>query len=457
MKKTTTKSIISFLIVLAMFVTMTASTAFAATSSSTPYTHPNTYKNTGNQRVDIIGVAKTQLGYTEGGNGKTRYANNTKYGVWYGENKNYQPWCAMFVSWCANQAGIPTSILKKSACAGVSSNCFNIPYYYGKNFYPKSDKSHDGTNYTPKSGDLFFTKEWKHVGLVYYVDGNNFYTIEGNADPEGKGNDYYVCTRKRAISDCCFGVPNYSNNQSTNTQTQRTTISFNSVSGPGNVVKGNRASIYGTITSSNSNISTVQAVVYRCSDGKKMFDKSVNNINSKSYKLQLSKLDYALPFGTLDVGNYIITFFAKCADGTQASSKSFNFSILSPYTSVNFYLTAANYCYGYPCVNASSNFGRIFPGDRVQVTKVYSNGWAEGRCPWGGPIKTIYFKVNELKFKCTKYINAYSNANATTSAGGRAFPGDVCTLKSINSKTLLCNCPWGRGYKDIYLKLSDMT
>ena len=312
------KRVISILITLCMFFAMTASTVFAS-----PNTHANTYRNTGNQRTDIVGVAKTQLGYTEGRN------NDTKYGDWYGLPN--QPWCAMFVSWCARQAGIPTSVLKNSSCAGASSRYFNISYY-------------DGKNYKPKAGDLFFTKSWSHVGLVERVEGNYFYTIEGNSNSNGSSEGTCVCSNKRYIPNFYFGVPNYKT--------------------------------------------------------------------------------------------------------TTTSITSFN---------TNFYLTAANYCYGYPSVNASSNFGRIFPNDRVQITKIYSNGWAEGKCPWGGPIKTIYFKVNELKFKCTKYINAYSNANGTTSAGGRAFPGDVCTLKSVNSRTLLCNCPWGRGYRDIYLKLSDMT
>ena len=65
--------------------------------------YDNTYSNTGNMRNDIIGVALTQVGYTEGSN------NYTKYGVWYGQPNS--PWCGMFVSWCANQAGVPSSVI----------------------------------------------------------------------------------------------------------------------------------------------------------------------------------------------------------------------------------------------------------------------------------------------------------------------------------------------------------
>ena len=69
----------------------------------------NTYKNTGNMRNDIIGVALTQVGYKEGSN------NYTKYGVWYGLPNS--PWCGMFVSWCAKEAGVPTSVLKRTGIA----------------------------------------------------------------------------------------------------------------------------------------------------------------------------------------------------------------------------------------------------------------------------------------------------------------------------------------------------
>ena len=52
--------------------------------------YENTHSNTGNMRNDIIAVALTQVGYTEGSN------NYTKYGVWYGQPNS--PWCGMFVS-----------------------------------------------------------------------------------------------------------------------------------------------------------------------------------------------------------------------------------------------------------------------------------------------------------------------------------------------------------------------
>ncbi len=154
--------------------------------------YENTHINTGNHRIDIIAVAETQLGYREGTN------NDTKYGTWYGM-KN-QPWCAMFVSWCARQAGVPTNILKNSARANASSSCFNIPYKHG-------------SEYTPQKGDLFFTESWSHVGLVHSVDGAYFYTIEGNSNNSGSSEGIGVFKLRRKISDYYFGIPAYSSNK----------------------------------------------------------------------------------------------------------------------------------------------------------------------------------------------------------------------------------------------------
>jgi len=150
--------------------------------------YENTHINTGDQRVDIISIAKTQVGYMEGEN------NDTKYGTWYGLPN--QPWCAMFVSWCAREAEVPLDILRNCAVAAPDPGYFDIPFY-------------DGENYTPKHGDLFFTKTFSHVGLVDYVDGEYFYTVEGNTNDSGSSMGIGVFTLKRTLKDYYFGVPDY--------------------------------------------------------------------------------------------------------------------------------------------------------------------------------------------------------------------------------------------------------
>lgn len=172
------RSVLILILVIALVI------PFFTTSVNAAY--ENTYYNTGNMRDDIIGVALTQVGYSEGYNGYT------KYGDWYGYP--YLDWCGMFVSWCANEAGIPNSILNRTGIA--DPDCFGLSYM-------------DGYYYTPIKGDLFFKKDFSHVGLVYYTDGDYFYTIEGNTSDVGwEGTSVLIQCRR--ISDCYFSSPDYS-------------------------------------------------------------------------------------------------------------------------------------------------------------------------------------------------------------------------------------------------------
>ena len=164
-------------VLIAVCVLSTAAPAYA-----TPNTHPNTYVNTGNQRADIIGVAATQVGYLEGPN------NDTKYGVWYGINN--LGWCGIFVAWCAEQAGVPTSVLRRT---GVAS-----PEAFGVSVKPEG--------YIPISGDLFFARDNSHVGLVYYVEGEYFYSLEGNTYQQGPEGVYI---RKHKLDAVKYASPNY--------------------------------------------------------------------------------------------------------------------------------------------------------------------------------------------------------------------------------------------------------
>ena len=178
MSKKHMRSIIIMILVVALTI------PFFATPVSAAY--ENTYTNTGNMRDDIIGVALTQVGYTEGSN------NYTKYGVWYGLSNS--PWCGMFVSWCANEAGIPSSVLKRTGLANPKN--FGLTYQ-------------SGNEYTPQKGDLFFKKNFSHVGLVYYTEGDYFYTLEGNTSTTSYDGNC-VMIRKRKISDFYFSSPSYS-------------------------------------------------------------------------------------------------------------------------------------------------------------------------------------------------------------------------------------------------------
>lgn len=145
--------------------------------------------------MGIVDVALSQEGTTEAtGN------NDVKYNDWYyGRHVSggSYPWCAVFVSWCANQAGCLNAIGGKTASVSTL-------YTYFKNkglFQPK------GNGYRPKAGDILIQKSGgaSHTGIVYASDASKFYTIEGNTS-----NGVYK--RSYSYSDSKltgFGTPNY--------------------------------------------------------------------------------------------------------------------------------------------------------------------------------------------------------------------------------------------------------
>ena len=108
---------------------------------------------TGNQRTDIVNVAKSQVGYQEGSSSSqlagTSYGgrNYTEYGRWYGLQ---DMWCAMFVSWCANTAGVSTSIVPKHAYTPSGLQWFkDRGRAYSRSTVAKG-------NYTPQPGDIIY-------------------------------------------------------------------------------------------------------------------------------------------------------------------------------------------------------------------------------------------------------------------------------------------------------------
>ena len=143
----------------------------------------------------LVKIATEELGYVEGDN------NNTKYGAWY--NLNYEPWCAMFVSWCANQAGISTDIILKYCGCTAGMKWFN----------DKGQFQSRQSGYKPKAGDIVFFRDIgetsptlsTHTGIVYACDGVRVYTIEGNSADMCRKRSYYL-TSEYIMG---YGVPEY--------------------------------------------------------------------------------------------------------------------------------------------------------------------------------------------------------------------------------------------------------
>ena len=189
-------------------------TPSASYRSGKYYTQLCNVSLTGNQRTDLVNVARSQLGYHEGDNTSQLHgessgsSNYTEYGYWYGtqvqgnSGGSYYAWCAYFISWCARQAGIPTSIISNAsyACAGSDNGDFKNLDYYARG------------SYTPKVGDLvFFCWEgnsscWDHVEIVIGVSSSEVTTLGGNTSNNN------VKSRKWSLSNSNirgYGVPKY--------------------------------------------------------------------------------------------------------------------------------------------------------------------------------------------------------------------------------------------------------
>ncbi|GEM_PF-5264587 len=171
------------------------------------YTKLTNVTLTGDQRRDIVEIAKSQIEYHEGSNSSDCSGNSsgsgdfTEYGTWYGSNTS---WCAIFISWCAAVAGVPTNIIKRQASA--ASGSFNTANYYSFG------------SYTPQKGDILYL--WNpysnHVGLVKDVDDTWIYTIEGNMSNKVRECKYSKSTGKISWYNSdpqkivSIGAPNYS-------------------------------------------------------------------------------------------------------------------------------------------------------------------------------------------------------------------------------------------------------
>lgn len=142
----------------------------------------------------LVRVATEELGYREGPN------NDTKYGEWY--HLNYEAWCAMFVSWCCNQAGISTDIVPKYC--GCTA---------GMNWFKQRDQfQYRESGYIPKAGDIAFYKDSgategtsTHTGIVYAATSTTVYTIEGNTSDMCAKRSYSI----NSSYIVGYGVPNY--------------------------------------------------------------------------------------------------------------------------------------------------------------------------------------------------------------------------------------------------------
>ena len=152
--------------------------------------------NSGRDIAYFIKVARSQLGYKE------QPENLNKYGKWYGMNG--VAWCAIFVSWCAQQAGIIDTIVPRYHW------CENgVAFYKNRGRYRTRS-----SGYIPKAGDVIFFRNPLatnsfHTGIVEYVSidstGTKIHTIEGNDTNDAVGRHTYSSTYAKIGGYGCNG------------------------------------------------------------------------------------------------------------------------------------------------------------------------------------------------------------------------------------------------------------
>ena len=129
------------------------------------------YPYTGVLREDLVGIAKTQVGYTESqlnfeakdGGARRGY---TRYGAWYGAP--YNDWSAMFVSFCLNYAGANAAEFPNSSGAAMMAE-----------LWKKHEKYIPAGEYVPRSGDIVFFNN-NTVGIVTEIFNSTFCVIRGD-------------------------------------------------------------------------------------------------------------------------------------------------------------------------------------------------------------------------------------------------------------------------------------
>ncbi|MEY3554188.1 MAG: CHAP domain-containing protein [Microcystis aeruginosa Ma_QC_Ca_00000000_S207] len=145
----------------------------------------------------VLQIAAREIGYKE----NPKNSNHNKFGIWYG--MDYQPWCAMFVSYCFYNAGLPLPITTPK---GFAYCPYGVQWFRNKGWWHTD----------PQVGDVVFY-DWggddvsDHVGIVEKVNSDgSIVAIEGNtSDGFGDSNGGEVCRKTQKKGILGYGRPPY--------------------------------------------------------------------------------------------------------------------------------------------------------------------------------------------------------------------------------------------------------
>ena len=133
----------------------------------------------------LLATARKELGYPEGHNNYTKYAEGSWDNQFYGWELQNQPWCDMFVDYCfITTFGMQTGAAMTYQSVGRGSALCSASMSYYRN---------NGALYNyPQPGDqvfFYYDGAVNHTGIVETVNGSesnwtSFTTIEGNASDQ---------------------------------------------------------------------------------------------------------------------------------------------------------------------------------------------------------------------------------------------------------------------------------
>lgn len=121
----------------------------------------------------LLDLALSEAGYRETSEAWT------KFGEWYDPLYANLDWCAMFVAYNANEAGIPTTIIPRLA---------KVEFF--KTTMERQGRFHYSGDYTPVAGDLIMFGNLSHIAIVLYVKDGRVYTMEGNTSRMAAERNY---------------------------------------------------------------------------------------------------------------------------------------------------------------------------------------------------------------------------------------------------------------------------
>lgn len=167
---------------------------------------------TGNQREDVVRIADSQYGYTEGSNNDNIYAKEIG-------GANNQSWCAYFVTWCMRKAGVAGSGYPSNA---IGSCSLIVNWYKQKGQWHRThgstwkntsrgvtDNTALDSSYVPQKGDLVLF-DWdidskngpEHIGIVKSYSNGQITCVDGNNSSGKVGYKTYSTTRKEILGFC---------------------------------------------------------------------------------------------------------------------------------------------------------------------------------------------------------------------------------------------------------------